>query len=112
MSICLRRREFIAGLGGAAVWPLAAWAQQPAAMPVIGWLSGYDGNADDLVLPTFRQALAARGYLEGRNLKVEYRFADGVLDRLPALAGDLIRSGVALVVVVSGDGDLGTHAVR
>ena len=111
MSIRLRRREFIAGLGGAAALPVVAPAQQPA-MQVIGWLSPRNANTDDLVLPAFRQALAARGYVEGRNLKVEYRFADGLPDRLPALAGDLIRSGVALVVVVSGDGDLGTHAVR
>jgi putative ABC transport system substrate-binding protein len=80
-------------------------------MPVIGWLSGYDGNTDDLVLPAFRQALAARGYVEGRNLKVEYRFADGMLDRLPALARDLVRSGVALVVTVGG-GTSTTRAVR
>jgi putative ABC transport system substrate-binding protein len=111
MRICLRRREFIAGLGGAAVCPLAARAQQPPAMPVIGWLSSRDANTDNLVLPAFRQALAARGYVEGRNLKVEYRFADGMLDRLPALARDLIRSGVALVVTV-GDGRPGTRAVR
>jgi putative ABC transport system substrate-binding protein len=112
MSICLRRREFIAGLGGAAVaWPLAARAQQPPAMPVIGWLSGFNGNVDELVLPAFRQALAARGYVEGRNLKVEYRFSDGVLDRLPALAQDLVRSGVALVVAVGG-GTSTTRAVR
>jgi len=97
MKICLRRREFIAGLGGVAGWPLAARAQQRA-MPVIGWLSGSNANTDDLVLPAFRQTLAARGYVEGRNLKVEYRFADGMLDRLPALARDLVRSGVALVV--------------
>jgi putative ABC transport system substrate-binding protein len=111
MRLYLRRREFIAGLGGAAAWPLAASAQQPPAMAVIGWLSGRDANTDDLLLPAFRQALAARGYVEGRNLKVEYRFADGRPDRLPSLAGDLIRSGVALVVTVGG-GILTTRAVR
>ena len=97
----IRRREFIAGLGGVAAWPLAARAQQPPPMPVIGWLSPRNANTDDLFVPVFRQALAARGYVEGRNLKVEYRFADGMLDRLPALARDLVRSGVALVVAVS-----------
>jgi putative ABC transport system substrate-binding protein len=111
MRICLRRREFIAGLGGAAAWPLAARAQRPPAMPVIGWLSLRNANTDDLVLPAFCQALAARGYVEGRNLKAEYRFADGTLDRLPALAGDLVRSGVALVVTVD-DILPGTRAVR
>src|SRR5215471_19820452 len=99
----VRRREFVAGLGGAAAWPLAVRAQQPPAMPVIGWLSNRNANTDDLVLPAFRQGLAARGYVEGRNLKVEYRFADGMLDRLPALAGDLVRSGVALVVTPTGN---------
>jgi putative ABC transport system substrate-binding protein len=110
MSICLRRREFVAALGGVAAWPLAAHAQQPA-MPVMGWLSGRNANTDDLVLPAFRQALAARGYVEGRNLKVEYRFADGIVDRLPALARDLVRSGVALVVTVADLGP-GVRAVR
>jgi hypothetical protein len=108
MSICVRRREFMAALGGAAAWPLAASAQQPPAMPVIGWLSPRNANTDALVLPAFRQALAARGYVEGRNLKVEYRFADGMLDRLPALAGDLVRSGVALVVAIDGPVLVGT----
>jgi putative ABC transport system substrate-binding protein len=111
MKICLRRREFIAALGGAAAWPLAVRAQQAPAMPVIGWLSGFIGNVDDLVLPAFRQALAPRGYVEGRNLKVEYRFCDGVLDRLPAVARDLVRSGVALVVTVGGGTSI-TRAVR
>src|SRR5215467_8244564 len=106
----IQRREFIAGLGSAAAWPVVAPAQQPA-MAVIGWLSGRDANTDDLLLPAFRQALAARGYVEGRNLKVEYRFADGLPDRLPSLAGELVRSGVALVVTVGG-GILTTRAVR
>ena len=76
MKICLRRREFVAALGGAAAWPLAGRAQQPPGVPVIGWLSGSNANTDDLGLPAFRQTLAARGYVEGRNLKVEYRFAE------------------------------------
>jgi putative ABC transport system substrate-binding protein len=98
----MKRRDFITLLGGAAAWPLAARAQQRA-LPVIGWLSPLNAKTDDLVLPPFRQALAARGYVEGRNLKVEYRFADGMLDRSPALAGDLVRSGVALVVTPNGN---------
>ena len=101
----IERREFITLLGGAAAWPLAARAQQPPAMPVIGWLSQSNANTDELFLPAFRQALAARGYVEGRNLKVEYRFADGMLDRLTALAGDLVRSGVALAQLESGHYD-------
>jgi putative ABC transport system substrate-binding protein len=106
----IRRREFIAALGGAGAWPMAARAQ-PRAMPVIGWLSNRNANTDDLVLPAFRQGLATRGYVEGRNLKVEYRFSDGMRDRLPALAEDLIRSGVALVANVGG-GITTTRAVR
>ena len=106
----MKRRDFITLLGGAAAWPLAARAQQRA-LPVIGWLSPLNAKTDDLVLPPFRQALAARGYVEGRNLKVEYRFADGMLDRLPTLARDLVRSGVALVVTVGG-GTSTTRAVR
>jgi len=104
------RREFITLFSGAAAWPLAARAQQRA-MPVIGWLSGRDASTDDLVLPAFRRALAAAGYVEGRNVKMEYRFADNVLDRLPALARDLVRSGVALVLTVA-DLGLGVRAVR
>jgi putative ABC transport system substrate-binding protein len=106
----MRRREFIAGLGSATALPLMARAQQPA-MLVIGWLSNRNANTDDLVLPAFRQALPARGYVEGRNLNVEYRFSEGMLDRLPALAGDLVHSGVALVAVVVG-GVTTTRAVR
>ena len=108
----MRRRDFITLLGGAAAaWPLAARAQQAPAMPVIGWLSTRNANTDALVLPAFRQALAAQGYVEGRNLKVEYRFADSMLDRLRALAEDLVRSGVALVVTV-GSSLEATHVVR
>jgi putative ABC transport system substrate-binding protein len=92
-----------------AAWPVVARAQQPA-VPVVGWLSPRNVRTDDLVLPAFRQALAARGYVEGRNLKVEYRFADGIYDRLPALARDLVRSGVALVIATNGT--LTTPAVR
>jgi putative ABC transport system substrate-binding protein len=87
-----------------------ARAQQQA-VPVIGWLSSRNAETDAFVLPVFHRALEAHGYVEGRNLKVAYRFADGKHDRLPELAADLVRGRVVLVVTV-GDGMLGTRALR
>ena len=81
MSMCLRRREFIAGLGGAAAWPLAARGQQRTAMPVIGYLSGRTADFGASLLFSFRRGLGDVGYAEGRNVAIEYRFTDGYVFR-------------------------------
>jgi putative tryptophan/tyrosine transport system substrate-binding protein len=94
----MRRREFILALGGAAAWPLAAGAQ-----PVertIGWLSARSRPSDNLA--GFRQGLSETGYVEGKNLTIDYRFAEGQYDRLQAFAADLVRSQVAVLVTVGG----------
>src|SRR5215470_8857103 len=107
----MHRRDFIKVIGGMAVaWPTAARAQQQA-IPVVGWLSSRSAAIDALVLPMFQRALSAQGFVEGRNVTVEYRYADGHVDRLPALAADLLRRRPA-VVITPGDSAAGTRAVQ
>jgi putative tryptophan/tyrosine transport system substrate-binding protein len=92
----MRRRDFIAGLTGAATWPLVARAQQ-SAMPVIGYLRPSPPGGNPEVVASFRQGLTEAGYVEGQNVAIEYRFANDQAERLPALAADLVRRRVALI---------------
>ena len=96
----MRRRDFIALLGGAAAWPLAARAQQ--AMPVIGLLCGGTPNSDAYRLTAFQRGLQETGYIEGQNVTFDYRWAEQQYDRLPALAAELVRHEIALIVAMGG----------
>jgi putative ABC transport system substrate-binding protein len=92
----MKRREFFRLLGGAAAWPYTAYAQQPA-MPVVGFLSSASLVTMQEYIVAYKRGLADGGFTEGRNVGIEYRWAEGHNDRLPALAADLVHRGVAVV---------------
>ena len=96
----MKRREFMALLGGAAAWPLAASAQQPA-MPVIGYLSARSPTDVGYLLAAFQRGLGELDYAEGRNVAFDYRWANNQIDQLPALAADLVRQQVSVIAAVN-----------
>jgi putative tryptophan/tyrosine transport system substrate-binding protein len=106
----IRRREFILGLGSATAWPVVSWAQQPA-MPVLGYLGQQSADADykNFTVP-FLQGLKETGYVDGQNVTVEYRWAENQADRLLALAADLVRRRVAVIVTNTTPGALAARA--
>ena len=107
----MQRREFIAGLGGAAAWPVVAHAQQ-SATPVIGYLTARSSESDLAMMAAFRRGLAEIGYAEGRNVAIEYRFADGQFDRVPALFAELTGRHVAVLVLAGSFAGFGDDGVR
>jgi putative ABC transport system substrate-binding protein len=97
----MRRREFIGLLGGSAIWPLAARAQQPA-MPVVGFLHGGSAAVFTQQVNAFRDGLRRQGFFEGRNIAIEYRWAEGDFGRMPAFADEFVRRRVDVIVAIGG----------
>jgi putative ABC transport system substrate-binding protein len=100
-SVSSRRAFFATAAAGLVAWPLVARAQTPT-MPVVGFLSGLAARDRARIVPAFRQGLGEVGYVEGLSLAIEYRWAEGHYERLPALAADLVRRHVAVIAALSG----------
>ncbi|MGB8615878.1 MAG: ABC transporter substrate binding protein, partial [Pseudolabrys sp.] len=106
----MRRRAFIEGIAALGVaWPLGTRAQQ-SSMPVVGYLGPGSAQSDAFRVRGFRQGLKEAGYVEGQNLKIEYRWAEDHYDRLPAMAADLVRHQVAVIVATSASASLAAKA--
>jgi ABC-type uncharacterized transport system substrate-binding protein len=105
----MRRRDFISLIGGAAVWPIPTHAQQPA-LPVIGFLNGASPESYEHQLAAFRDGLKDGGYVEGRNVAIEYRWAEGHYDRLAEMAADLVNRKVAVIAATSTPANLAAKA--
>src|SRR5262245_23660161 len=101
MASYIARRELLAALGGAAAWPLAARAQQPV-LPVVGFIRTTSADDSVKLVEAFRRGLGEAGYVEGRNVVIEHRYAQGQIDRLPALAADLVARRVAVLAATGG----------
>src|SRR5262245_41207360 len=98
----MKRREFITLLGGGAAWPLPGWAQQ-SPLPVIGWLGARAAHESAYLVEAFRQGLKEAGFVESQNVTVDFRWAEGDYDRLPAYAMELARRPVIVIVATGGD---------
>jgi putative tryptophan/tyrosine transport system substrate-binding protein len=105
----VKRRAFIAALGGAVAWPLVARAQQPQ-MPVVGYLSAYAPDEGETRVAAFRRGLQEAGYVEGQNVAIEYRWAADQIDRLPAMAADLVQRHVNVIAATTTPGALAAQA--